>query len=156
MALTAPYAGVVWIIDLDKGTLKHTYNLDKLSLEYLNKIKILNPLIHGTAFNIDGKLIVAKRHPELVKMALKMADDSKYKNNDKRLEEDFKFFVENYNEIKWNFIDINSNTPKDYDASVELIAIAPADPYSDFMFLVDPNNHIKTNQHKNWDRAIQL
>ena len=65
------------MIDLDRGVLRHIYNLDNLVLEDLDKIRLLNPLIYGTSFNIDGDLIVAKREPELIKIALKMAGDSK-------------------------------------------------------------------------------
>lgn len=151
LAITAPYAGVVWVFDLDKGVLQHTYNLDKLYLEDLNKIKILNPLIHGTAFNIDGELIVAKHEPELVKMAIKMADDSRYKNDDKKLEEDFNFFFDNYNEIKWNIINLDSKTVNDFDASVGLIAKTPITNFFHFYFLVDPNGRIKTNEHGDWE-----
>jgi hypothetical protein len=154
LALCGSAAGCIWVFELEKGSLYRTFYLDKLSLEDLDKIDILNPLILGTAFGPDGRLIVAKRDPELVKIALQMAHNKKFANDKRSLAQELVFFKDNLNQIIWLSIDIESKSIEDYDGFLD----TPSEPSrlknpASLNFLISPDGKAITNMHLDWGAA---
>ena len=162
MAFYGPSVGCIWVIDLEKGALHHTFYLDKVSADDLDALgvlaglgagRVIDPLILGAAFAPDGKLIVAKRHPELVKMALKLAKDPERANDRRKLWEDLQFFLESYHKVVWLSIDLESKSVEDITAYLPPDTQPPAKRSLAWLqFVVMPSGKIVTNfQSSNWD-----
>lgn len=152
LALVATQAGVIWVFDRAKGSLRRVYDLGELKKEDLKHLKHLDHLILGAAFDPSGRLYVAKRNPELAKAAVKLSSTAKDHAEAKLSEADFKFFREQYKDIQWIALDPGLGSQK--------TPVSPADApietpnyrrQTNLQFLVTPLGQVKTNAYKNWE-----
>jgi hypothetical protein len=173
LALGAPEAGVIWILDLNKGSVKHTLNLFSLSKADLDRVKPLKQVILGTAFAPDGELILATREPELVDITVRLASsaeqaksleesrsslDSEGMGNDRKEEEDknFQIFAEQSKKIQWWSIDPETGAKNRLDSPTVYPDRVPSYARQGRLrFLVDSNGYIKTNAFTSWSLVLE-
>ena len=169
LTLYGQAVGCIWVIDLEKSALHHTFYLDKVSADDLDALEALaglglgagmDPLILGAAFAPDGKLIVAKRHPELVKVALKLAKDPERARDRRKLAEDLAFFLEAYHEVVWLSIDLETKSVEDITAYLPPDTQPPPKRNPGTLrFVVLPSGKIATNFQtsglKEWEAVLE-
>lgn len=152
LALCAAQAGVVWVFELDKGTLLRTYNLDGLTKDDLKKVRLLNFAILGTAFDPSGRLIVAKRNRELTQIAVKLANETTDPVEEKMQKEDFKIFTDLYKDIAWLALDPKTGGRQDLASPADYPTATPSfRKQNRFQFLISPLGQVKTTAFRDWD-----
>lgn len=152
LAVCATQAGVIWVFELDKGTLRRTYNLDGLNLAELKKTRLLNHVILGTAFDSTGRLFVARRDRELARIAVKLAKETTDPVEEKMQRENLQMFTDLYKDIRWLVLDPETGTRQDLDSPADFPTATPSfRRQTHLQFLVTPLGIVKTNAYRDWD-----
>ena len=152
LAICAAEAGVIWVFELAKGSLRRTYNLDGLAKGEFRKTGLLNHSILGTAFDSSGRLIVAKRDRELAQIAVKLSKETTEPVEKQMQKEDFRMFTELYTDIRWIALDPATGTRQDFDLSADFPTATPTFRKQTYLqFLVTPVGTVKTNAYRDWD-----
>lgn len=154
LVLGAASAGVLWFLDLNDGHVRRTINLTGLDRRDLSKISPLKHVILGTGFAPDGGLIVAAKHPDIIKLTVAL-DLDKPKSPEKDLrQKDFESFRDEIKEINWWRIDPETGSQTRLDSPVDFPERMPtAARQTVFRFLVDPYGHVKTNAFTTWSKV---
>ncbi len=152
LAICATQAGVIWVFELDKGTLRRIYNLDGLRQDELKRARLLNHVVLGTAFAPDGRLVVAKRDRELSKIAVKLAKETTDPVEEKMQRENLQIFTDLYKDIHWLVLDPETGTRQDLDSPADFPTATPSFRRQAYLqFLVTPQGIVKTNAYRDWE-----
>jgi len=152
LAVCATQAGVIWVFELDKGTLWRTYNLDGLKQDELKKARLLNHTILGTAFDAGGRLVVARRDRELSQIAVKLAEETTDPVEEEIQRDNLQMFTDLCKDIRWLVIDPETGTCQDLDSPAEFPTATPSFRRQAYLqFLVTPQGIVKTNAYRDWE-----
>ncbi len=156
LAVCATQAGVIWLFELDKGTLRRTFNLDELTINEFKKAGLLNHTILGAAFNPGGQLVVAKRDRELSRIAVKLARETTEPVEAKRQREDLQMFTDLYKDIRWLALDPETGARQDLDSPADFPTATPSFSKQTYLrFLITPLGIVKTNAYRDWESLKQ-
>jgi len=156
LVLGAASSGVLWILDLENGKLCRTISLYGLSRKDLPKIAPLKHVILGTGFTPDGDLIVASKHPDLIRLAIGLDMDKPDSPDQESKRNQLESFMSEIKDICWWRIDPKNGTQERIYSPVEFPEQMPiAARQTVFRFLVDPFGHVKSNAFMSWSKVME-
>ena len=156
LVLGAASAGVLWILDLENGSVRRTINLTGLNRKDLSKLKPLKHVILGTGFAPDGTLIIASKPSDLIKLTAALELDKPDSPEKDLRKKDFEFLRNEIKDISWWRIDPKNGHQERLDSPVDFpVRMPTAARHTVFRFLVDPYGHVKTNAFTPWSKVME-
>jgi len=153
LAITSTASGMIWIFDLEKSSLSRTFNLYSLKKEDFRKLGLIDHLILGTGFDPSGRLIVAGRHPDLVRHSIELALNPKYSDRSSINLKDFQFISIFYHDVSWFILDPETGSIENRVGCPDLPEKTPGYRWQrSLLFVVTPSGSVQTNAFKNWEK----
>lgn len=145
LVLGAGPAGILWFISLETGRLARTVDLFGLGKEDFRHTASLQNLILGTAFAPDGSLLVATRHPELVRLCREMPLSAGGEEGAARRRM-LEAFEETYRDLAWFRIDpVTWRKERLEDEATYPSKMPSRTRHRALRILVDPLGRVRTN-----------
>lgn len=150
--LAATRPGVVWLFQLKDGACLKTLNLGGLAAKELDHLPFLNHFILGMQPTPNGEVIIATRHPDVLKAALALKSGAGTSTEAiGNAKADFRTFNHDDGRIVWwEVLPDTLSCQKTESLNVKCLRVLDYAKVSRLKFLVDNLGQVITNYSSEW------